>query len=50
MTLADTTELTVEQYELFETLLSPASSIGRPRRVNLMLVVQAILYVLVLID
>lgn len=47
MTLAYTSELTVEQYELFQSLLSPASKSGRPRSVNLMLVLQAILYVLV---
>lgn len=41
------TELTLAQYELFASLLSPAAKSGRPRRVNLMLVVQAILYVLV---
>lgn len=47
MTLAYPTDLTIEQYELFESLLAPAASSGRPRTVNLMLVVQAILYVLV---
>lgn len=47
MTLAYPTELTVEQYDLFESLLLPATKAGRPRSVNLMLVVQAILYVLV---
>ncbi len=47
MTLAYATELTVEQYELFESLLTPAVNSGRPRSVNLMLVLQAILYVLV---
>jgi putative transposase len=47
MTLAYATELTLEQYELFKSLLSPAPKSGRPRSVNLMLVLQAILYVLV---
>lgn len=47
MTLAYASELTLEQYELFESLLSPASATGRPRKVNLMLVLQGILYVLV---
>ncbi|MBW4541580.1 MAG: IS5 family transposase [Myxacorys chilensis ATA2-1-KO14] len=47
MTLAYPTELRVEQYELFQSLLLPAAKAGRPRSVNLMLVVQAILYVLV---
>lgn len=47
MTLAYASELTVEQYELFKSLVSPASTTGRPRRVNLMLVLQGILYVLV---
>lgn len=47
MTLAYTSELTLEQYELFEFLLPPAHQTGRPRSVNLMLVLQAILYVLV---
>jgi putative transposase len=46
MTLAYANELTLEQYQLFESLLSPAHTTGRPRSVNLMLVVQAILYVL----
>ena len=47
MTLAYASELTLEQYELFASLLSPAHPTGRPRSVNLMLVLQAILYVLV---
>lgn len=47
MTLAYASELTLEQYQLFASLLRLAHSIGRPRRVNLMLVVQAIVYVLV---
>lgn len=47
MTLAYPTELTVEQYDLFGSLLLPAAKGGRPRSVNLMLVVQGILYVLV---
>ncbi|BAZ04324.1 IS5 family transposase [Calothrix sp. NIES-3974] len=46
MTLAYASELTLEQYELFLSLLNPALPIGRPRTVNLMQVVQAILYVL----
>jgi putative transposase len=46
MTLAYPTELTIEQYDLFQSLL-PAAQSGRPRAVDLMLVVQAILYVLV---
>lgn len=47
MPLAYASELTLEQYELFASLLDPPSKKGRPRSVNLMLVVQAILYVLV---
>ncbi|MEW6499470.1 MAG: IS5 family transposase, partial [Cyanobacteriota bacterium] len=47
MTLAYASELTLEQYELFESLLTPASQRGRPRCVNRMQVMQAILYVLV---
>jgi putative transposase len=47
MTLAYVSELTPEQYELFEALLTPESQCGRPRTVNLMLVLQAILYVLI---
>jgi putative transposase len=47
MTLAYTSELTLEQYELLASVLPPAAPTGRPRRVNLMQVVQAILYVLV---
>ena len=41
MNLAYATDITLEQYELFESLLSPASNNGRPRSVNLMLVLQA---------
>lgn len=47
MNLAYATELTLEQYELLETLLPPAHATGRPRSVNLMSVMQGILYVLV---
>lgn len=47
MTPAYTTDLTLEQYQLLETLLPAASATGRPRSVNLMVVMQAILYVLV---
>lgn len=47
MTLAYDSELTIEQYELFQSLLSPESKTGRPRTVDLMQVLQAILYVLV---
>lgn len=47
MTLAYASALTQEQYQLFAALLSPAPATGRARSVNLMLVVQAILYVLV---
>lgn len=47
MTIAYATELTLEQYELLESLFSSDSSTGRPRTVNLMLVLQGILYVLV---
>ncbi|MBD2057638.1 transposase [Oculatella sp. FACHB-28] len=47
MTLAYVSELTLEQYELFEGLITRKSNCGRPRSVNLMLVLQAILYVLV---
>ncbi len=47
MTLAYVSELTLEQYELFDSLLTLKSKCGRPRTVNLMLVLQAILYVLI---
>jgi transposase len=47
MTQAYTTELTLEQYELLESLLPPETETGRPRTVNMMLVIQGILYVLV---
>jgi putative transposase len=47
MTLAYTTELTLEQYELLDSLLPNAHHTGRPRTVNMMLVIQGILYVLV---
>jgi transposase len=40
------TELTVKQWQLLEPLIPKAKSTGRPRTVNLMLVMQAILYVL----
>jgi putative transposase len=46
MTLAYASELTLEQYQLFASLLSPAHPTGRARSVNLMQVLQAILYVL----
>lgn len=41
-----TSELTVEQYELLLSLLPPESETGRPRTVNMMQVIQGILYVL----
>ena len=47
MTIAYTTQLTSEQYELLNSLLPPAKTTGRPRTVNMMLVIQGILYVLV---
>lgn len=47
MTLAYTSKLTLEQYELFESLLLAKSNWGRSRTVNLMSILQAILYVLV---
>jgi transposase len=47
MELAYATELSIEQYELFASLLSPSSQTGRPLSVRLMRVFQAILYVLV---
>jgi len=47
MTLAYTSELTLEQFELLQSLLPAAAPTGRPRTVDLMAVVQAILYVLV---
>lgn len=47
MSLAYATELSREPYELLQTLLPASSARGRPRRVNLMLVLQGILYVLV---
>jgi putative transposase len=46
MTPAYTTELTVEQYELLAALLPPETKTGRPRTVNMMSVIQGILYVL----
>ena len=46
MTLAYTSELTPEQFELLHALLPPAATAGRPRSVNLLSVVQAIVYVL----
>jgi len=47
MTLAYVSELTLEQYELFAFLLKPEPKTGRPRTVDLMQVLQAIVYVLV---
>ena len=47
MTIAYTTELTPEQYELLYSLLPPTQNRGRPRSVNMMLVIQGILYILV---
>ena len=47
MNLAYATELSLEPYQLFESLLTPPNSISRPRSVNLMPVLQAIMYVLV---
>lgn len=47
MPLAYATELSLEQYTLFESLLQPPSPTGRPRSVNLMQVMQALFYVLV---
>jgi transposase len=44
---AYTTELTVEQYELLSSLLTPEGNTGRPRTVNMMLVIQGILDILV---
>lgn len=42
MPLAYATELSLEQYTLFESLLKPPSPTGRPRSVNLMQVMQAL--------
>lgn len=47
MDLAYATELSLEQDKLFEFLLNPTYTTGRPRSVSLMRVLQAILYVLV---
>jgi transposase len=46
MTLAYSTELTTDQYELLSTLIPPEARIGRPRTVNMRLVIQGIVYVL----
>jgi transposase len=47
MTLVYATELTSKQWKVLEPLLPPPKPTGRPRSVSLMLVIQAILYVLV---
>ena len=47
MTPSDTTELTVDQYELLSSLLPPETETGRPRTVNMMSFVQGIMYILV---
>ena len=44
MTLGYTTELTQLQWELLEYLLPPAKKTGRPRTVDMLSVIQAILY------
>ena len=46
MTPSDTTELTIDQYELRLSLLPPETETGRPRTVNMMLVIQGIMYIL----
>jgi hypothetical protein len=46
MSIGYSTEITLEQYQLLEDLLPPKSETGRPRTVNLMLVIQGILFVL----
>jgi putative transposase len=47
MTLVYATELTPKQWQVLEPLLPPPKPTGRPRSVSLMLVFQAIVYVLV---
>jgi transposase len=47
MNLVYATELTSKQWKVLEPLLPPPTPTGRPRSVSLMLVIQAILYVLV---
>lgn len=47
MTVAYSSELTADQWELLSSLLPASKPGGRPRQVNLKLVVQAILYLLV---
>jgi transposase len=47
MNLVYATELTPNQWKILEPLLPPPKSTGRPRSVSLLLVIQAILYVLV---
>ena len=47
MIQAYTTELTIEQYQLLDSLLPPEAQRGRPRTVNMMLALQGILYILV---
>ncbi|MBW4469009.1 MAG: hypothetical protein KME45_01235 [Stenomitos rutilans HA7619-LM2] len=45
MTLAYDSELTLEPFELFQALQSAEPKTGRPRIVDLMQVLQAIVYV-----
>jgi transposase len=47
MNLVYATELTVDQWKILEPLIPRAKSIGRPRSVSLLMVIQAILYVIV---
>ena len=47
MTVAYSSELTTDQWELLSSLLPASKPGGRPRHVNLKFVVQAILYLLV---
>jgi hypothetical protein len=50
MIQAYSTELTWEQYELLASLLPPETDTGRPRTVNMMSVIQGILYGVICIN
>jgi transposase len=47
MTTSYPTDITDDQWELLQTLLPPAKTIGRPRSTDLRLVINAIFYILV---
>lgn len=47
MAIAHSTKLAPKQYQLLYSFLPPVKITGRPHTVNMMLVIQGILYILV---